>query len=132
MGRNIWDRAECSKIRNGAFKGSGPISSKKSVASHPSLRPCQGRARCSCRSSRRLREEGVPVSLREFLSFLEAMAAGLVIYDPEGFYHLARHDAWSRTNATSTAFDRAFRAGVFGGLEAVTADQVLEALDLPA
>ena len=37
-----------------------------------------------------LREEGVPVSLREFLSFLEAMAAGLVIYDPEGFYHLAR------------------------------------------
>ena len=37
-----------------------------------------------------LREEGVPVSLREFLGFLEALTAGLVIYDPEGFYHLGR------------------------------------------
>jgi uncharacterized protein with von Willebrand factor type A (vWA) domain len=76
-----------------------------------------------------LREEGVPVSLREFLSFLEAMAAGLVIYDPEGFYHLARLTL-VKDERHIDRFDRAF-ARAFGGLEAVTADQVLEALDLP-
>ncbi|MDX5402727.1 MAG: VWA domain-containing protein, partial [Rhodobacterales bacterium] len=37
-----------------------------------------------------LRKGGVPVSLREYLSFLEAMSAGLVTYDVEGFYYLAR------------------------------------------
>ena len=76
-----------------------------------------------------LREEGVPVSLREFLSFLEAMAAGLVIYDPEGFYHLARLTL-VKDERHIDRFDRAF-ARAFSGLESVTADQVLDALDLP-
>ncbi|MFM7444504.1 MAG: vWA domain-containing protein [Tabrizicola sp.] len=76
-----------------------------------------------------LREEGVPVSLREFLSFLEAMAAGMVIYDPEGFYHLARLTL-VKDERHIDRFDRAFQRA-FSGLEGVTADQVLEALDLP-
>ncbi|MFM7332799.1 MAG: VWA domain-containing protein, partial [Tabrizicola sp.] len=76
-----------------------------------------------------LREEGVPVSLREFLSFLEAMAAGLVIYDAEGFYHLARLTL-VKDERHIDRFDRAFQRA-FSGLEGVTADQVLEALDLP-
>jgi uncharacterized protein len=76
-----------------------------------------------------LREEAVPVSLREFLSFLEAMAAGLVIYDPEGFYHLARLTL-VKDERHIDRFDRAF-ARAFSGLEHVTADQVLEALKLP-
>ena len=67
-----------------------------------------------------LREEGVPVSLREFLSFLEAMAAGLVIYDPEAFYHLARLTL-VKDERHIDRFDRAF-ARAFGGLEAVTAE----------
>jgi len=37
-----------------------------------------------------LRRAGVPVSLREYLAFLEGMAAGLATYDAEGFYFLAR------------------------------------------
>ncbi len=77
-----------------------------------------------------LREEGVPVSLREFLSFLEAMAAGIVIYDPEGFYHLARM-CMVKDERHIDRFDRAF-ARAFSGLERISVDQVLEAMDLPA
>jgi uncharacterized protein len=76
-----------------------------------------------------LREEGVPVSVREFLSFLEAMAAGIVTHDPEGFYHLAR-TAMVKDERHIDRFDRAF-ARSFSGLEGISADQVLEALNLP-
>lgn len=77
-----------------------------------------------------LRKGGVPVSLREFLSFLEAMRAGLVTYDVEGFYYLAR-TTLVKDERHIDRFDRAF-ATAFAGLEAVTPEQVLEALDLPA
>ena len=33
-----------------------------------------------------LRRGGVPVSLREYLSFLEGLSAGLVSHDIDGFY----------------------------------------------
>ncbi len=77
-----------------------------------------------------LRAGGVPVSLREFLTFLEAMRAGLVIYDVEGFYHLARA-AMVKDERHIDRFDRAF-AKSFEGVEEITLDQVLEAVDLPA
>ena len=76
-----------------------------------------------------LRAEGVPVSVREFLVFLEAMAAGLAIYDPEAFYHLAR-TIMVKDERHIDRFDRAFSRS-FAGLEAITPDQVLDALDLP-
>jgi len=76
-----------------------------------------------------LRREGVPVSLREFLAFLEGMAAGLVTYDVEGFYYLAR-TAMVKDERHLDRFDRAF-AAAFRGLEQVSEDQVLAALDLP-
>ena len=37
-----------------------------------------------------LRKASVPVSLREYLGFLEGMSAGLATYDAEAFYYLAR------------------------------------------
>ena len=37
-----------------------------------------------------LKAARVPVSLREYLTGLEGMEAGLVTYDVEGFYYLAR------------------------------------------
>ena len=77
-----------------------------------------------------LRAGGVPVSLREYLSFLEAMATGLVTYDPEGFYYLAR-TTLVKDERHIDRFDQAF-ARAFKGLETLTADQVLDALDLPA
>lgn len=77
----------------------------------------------------RLRQEGVPVSLREYLAFLEGMAAGLVTYDVDGFYHLARV-VMVKDERHLDRFDRAF-AAAFNGLETITADQVLDAIDLP-
>ncbi len=76
-----------------------------------------------------LRQHGVPVSLREFLSFLEGMAAGLVTYDVDGFYYLAR-TAMVKDERYIDRFDRAFAAS-FQGLETISPEAVLEALDLP-
>ncbi|MBC7142507.1 MAG: VWA domain-containing protein, partial [Rhodobacteraceae bacterium] len=76
-----------------------------------------------------LRKTGIPVSLREYLGFLEGMAAGLVTYDIEGFYYLAR-TAMVKDERHLDRFDRAF-ADAFKGMEAITADEVLEAIDLP-
>ncbi|WP_284165562.1 VWA domain-containing protein [Frigidibacter sp. SD6-1] len=77
-----------------------------------------------------LRQAGVPVSLREYLAFLDGMAAGLVTYEIEGFYYLAR-TAMVKDERHLDRFDRAF-AAAFKGLEAITPDQVIEAIDLPA
>jgi len=76
-----------------------------------------------------LRKVGVPVSLREYLGFLEGVAAGLVTYDIDGFYYLAR-TAMVKDERHLDRFDRAF-AEAFKGLEAITADQVLDAIELP-
>ncbi len=76
-----------------------------------------------------LRATGVPVTLREFLSFLEAVKAGLVTYDVEGFYHLAR-TAMVKDERHIDRFDRAF-AKAFAGLEEITVAEVVTALDLP-
>ncbi|NYS24047.1 VWA domain-containing protein [Rhodobacteraceae bacterium 2376] len=76
-----------------------------------------------------LRSHGVPVSLREYLGFLEGMQAGLVTYDSEGFYYLAR-TAMVKDERHIDRFDRAF-AAAFAGLEAISAEQVLGAIDLP-
>ncbi len=77
-----------------------------------------------------LRAASVPVSLREYLSFLEGMACGLATYDIDGFYYLAR-TSMVKDERNLDKFDRAFAAS-FQGLENVTLDQVLEAVDLPS
>lgn len=76
-----------------------------------------------------LRQVGVPVSPREYLAFLQGMAAGLVTYDVTGFYYLAR-TAMVKDERHLDRFDRAF-ATSFQGLESITTEQVLAALDLP-
>ncbi len=77
-----------------------------------------------------LRRTGVPVSLREYLAFLEGMAAGLATYDADGFYYLAR-TVMVKDERHLDRFDRAF-AESFKGLEDIPAQDVLEAVDLPA
>jgi uncharacterized protein len=77
-----------------------------------------------------LRAARIPVSLREYLVFLEGVSAGLVTYDIDGFYYLARA-AMVKDERHLDRFDRAF-AHAFGGLEAIAPDQVLEAADIPA
>ncbi|MFM2356826.1 MAG: hypothetical protein RLZZ528_2562 [Pseudomonadota bacterium] len=76
-----------------------------------------------------LRQSGVPVSPREFLGFLEALAAGLGRNDGEEFYHLARA-AMVKDERHIDRFDRAF-AVAFGGVEALDVEAVLAAMDLP-
>ena len=76
-----------------------------------------------------LRRHGVPVSLREFLAFLEGMKAGLATYDVEAFYYLARV-SMVKDERNIDKFDRAF-AAAFKGLENISLDDVLEAVDLP-
>ncbi len=76
-----------------------------------------------------LRQHKLPVSLREFLGFLEATTTGLVTFDVEGFYYLARA-AMVKDERNIDRFDRAF-AQSFAGLESVSVDQVLDAVDLP-
>ena len=76
-----------------------------------------------------LRHEGVPVSLREFLSFLEAMQAGLATYDIEDFYLLARI-TMVKDERHLDRFDRAFSKS-FQGLDEISSDEVLNALNLP-
>ncbi|MCK0100820.1 VWA domain-containing protein [Pseudohalocynthiibacter sp. F2068] len=76
-----------------------------------------------------LREAGIPVSLREYLSFLEGMQKGLVIYDIEGFYYLAR-TAMVKDERNLDKFDRAF-AKTFKGLENITFQDVMDRVDIP-
>ncbi|MCF2872275.1 VWA domain-containing protein [Octadecabacter sp. G9-8] len=76
-----------------------------------------------------LRRGGVPVSLREFLTFLEAMDAGIATYDIDAFYFLAR-TCMVKDERNIDKFDRAF-ATTFEGLEGISADDVLEAVDIP-
>ena len=77
-----------------------------------------------------LRKNGVPVSLREFLTFLEGMSKGLATYDVEAFYYLARV-SMVKDERNIDKFDRAF-AEAFKGLEQIGFEDVLEAVDLPA
>ena len=76
-----------------------------------------------------LRGAGVPVSLREHLALLEGVSAGLARFDVEGFYHLARC-ILVKDERHIDRFDRAF-AEAFAGLEAITVQDVLDAVDLP-
>jgi len=77
----------------------------------------------------KLRDTGVPVSLREFLGFLDGVQAGLATYDIEAFYVLAR-TIMVKDERNIDKFDRAFAAS-FAGLENISAAQVLEAVDIP-
>jgi uncharacterized protein with von Willebrand factor type A (vWA) domain len=76
-----------------------------------------------------LRAHKVPVSMREFLAFLDGMSAGLATYDVEAFYYLARV-SMVKDERNIDKFDQAFAAS-FSGLESITAEQVLDAVDIP-
>jgi uncharacterized protein with von Willebrand factor type A (vWA) domain len=76
-----------------------------------------------------LRAHEVPVSLREYLGFLEAVDTTIVTYDVDGFYYLARA-TMVKDERHLDRFDRAF-AAAFSGLEHVNVADMLGAVDLP-
>jgi len=67
-----------------------------------------------------LKAARVPVTLREYLTLLEGMEAGLVQYDVEGFYYLAR-SALVKDERHIDRFDQVF-AHVFRGVEALSGE----------
>ncbi len=76
-----------------------------------------------------LRNAGVPVSMREFLAFLEGMKAGLAVYDIDAFYYMAR-TTMVKDERHLDRFDRAFAAS-FSGLEAIPPQAVMDAVEIP-
>jgi len=65
----------------------------------------------------RLRDGGVPVSVKEYLTLLEGMRAGVPGYDVEGFYFFARA-CLVKDESNYDRFDRVF-AAYFKGLAAL-------------
>ncbi len=74
-----------------------------------------------------LRGEKVPVTLREYLTLIEATAAGLAEFDVEAFYYLAR-TSLVKDERHIDRFDRAF-AAAFRGLETTAASDAADVVD---
>ena len=72
-----------------------------------------------------LKAANIPVTLREFLSLLEGMEAGIADHDVEAFYHLAR-TALVKDERFFDRFDQVF-AECFKGVESVSGSA--EAMD---
>ncbi|MER8801932.1 VWA domain-containing protein [Mesorhizobium sp. M0018] len=76
-----------------------------------------------------LKAARVPVSLREYLSLLEGLEAGLVDYDVEGFYYLARA-ALVKDERHIDRFDQVF-SHIFKGVEALTDEDAVDVANIP-
>ena len=76
-----------------------------------------------------LKAARVPVSLREYLTLLEGMDAGLVQFDVEGFYYLARA-ALVKDERHIDRFDQVF-AHVFKGIEALSGESPVDIANIP-
>ena len=76
-----------------------------------------------------LKAARVPVSLREYLSLLEGLEAGLVDYDVEAFYYLAR-SALVKDERHIDRFDQVF-AHVFKGVEALGGPDAVDVANIP-
>ena len=76
-----------------------------------------------------LRAAKIPVSLREYLSFLKAVKTGMVIYDVEAFYYLARA-TMVKDERNLDKFDRVF-SDVFKGMENLDVEDIINAVNVP-
>ena len=71
----------------------------------------------------------IPVSLREYLTFLEALTAGVAIFDVNDFYYLAR-SALVKDERHIDRFDQVF-SHVFKGLEEIELEEVFKKIEIP-
>ena len=76
-----------------------------------------------------LKAARIPVSLREYLALLEGLETGLVDYDVEGFYYLAR-SALVKDERHIDRFDQVF-ARAFRGVEALSGQDSVETVEIP-
>ncbi len=76
-----------------------------------------------------LKKSQVPVSLREFLSFLQTLVSGLSNYDVENFYYLARL-CLVKNERYFDRFDKVF-ASTFKGIEEVSLEDLVNSKKIP-
>jgi len=76
-----------------------------------------------------LRDYKIPVSLREFLTFLEGMQLGLATYDVDHFYLLSR-TILVKDERNLDKFDLAFSI-TFQGLGSINSEDLLTQVELP-
>ena len=76
-----------------------------------------------------LRDHKIPVSLREFLTFLEGMQVGLATYDIDHFYLLSR-TILVKDERNLDKFDLAF-SSTFQGLESINNENLVAQIELP-
>ena len=70
-----------------------------------------------------LKSAGVPVTLKEYLTLMEAMKAGVARYQVEDFYYLSR-SALVKDERNLDKFDRVF-GHIFKGLESLSPEELL-------
>lgn len=71
-----------------------------------------------------LKENGIPVSIKEYLTLMEAMEAGCADYSVNDFYYLSR-SAFVKDEGNLDKFDRVF-GKVFEGIEFIGDDETTE------
>ncbi len=76
-----------------------------------------------------LKEAKIPVTLREYLTMLEALEQGLVTYDVEAFYYLSR-SALVKDERHLDRFDQVF-SEAFKGVERVGGTSGVDQVELP-
>ena len=76
-----------------------------------------------------LRQHKVPVSLREYLTFLESVSLELCTYDIDHFYFLGRI-IMVKDERHLDKFDRAF-SKTFAGIESLSIRDLIDSLDVP-
>ena len=76
-----------------------------------------------------LRDHRVPVSLREFLTFLEGLQLGIATYDIDHFYLLSR-TILVKDERNLDKFDQAFST-TFQGIESINSEDLLTQVELP-
>ena len=76
-----------------------------------------------------LKTSKIPVSLREFLTFLDALQTGLVAFDIDAFYYLARASL-VKDEKNIDKFDQIF-ASVFDGAQSISLDDLFNSVEIP-
>ena len=71
-----------------------------------------------------LKENGIPVSIKEYLTLMEAMKAGCADYSVDDFYYLSR-SIFVKDEGNLDKFDRVF-GKVFEGIEFIADDETAE------
>ena len=76
-----------------------------------------------------LKNAKVPVSLREYLTFITALEAGLANFEVDSFYYLAR-SSLVKDERHIDRFDQVF-SYVFKGLEKIEIDEIFRKIEIP-